>query len=134
MVKSRALLYPLEWAWLLLGFSTVTIAHRTAAEALSGTVDDTNLQRFGFVLIALTIILLHLNRVPRFRLNPISLFLLYVMFGTASSLWSTSFIASLGKSVELMAATLVVWVTMVGPDKETRLQRLITLTIAEACL
>jgi hypothetical protein len=55
-------------------------------EALSGTVDNTIFLRFSIVCIALTVVVLHLRRAPKFRLSPISLFLVCVMFGVASSL------------------------------------------------
>src|SRR6266851_4473643 len=131
---ARCLPNGLEAAWLLLGFATLSIEQRGAAEALSGSIDSTIFLRFAIVCIALTIVVLHLGRVPRFRLSPISLFLVYIMFGLASSLWSASFVASLGKSVELMAATLVVWITMAGAAREARLQRLVNWTLAEAGL
>jgi O-antigen ligase len=130
----RYLPYPLEWAWILLCIATLTFTSRPAAGALSGTIDNTIYLRFSFVLCALAIVAFHFKRVPKLRLNPISLFFAYVFFGVTSSLWSASFVASLGKSVELLAATLVVWVTMARPDRELRLRRLVYLTIAEAVL
>jgi O-antigen ligase len=127
----RYLPYPLEWAWLLLGLATVTIEQRPGTQALVEAIDSTIFLRFSIVCAALVIVVLHLRRVPRFRLSPISLFLIYVMFGVASSLWSASFIGSFGKSIELMAATLVVWITMARVDRESRLQRLIYWAAAE---
>jgi hypothetical protein len=38
-------------------------------------MDQANLERFGPVMAALTIVMLHFRRVPSFRLNPISVFL-----------------------------------------------------------
>jgi O-antigen ligase len=127
--SARFLPYPLEWAWLILFFSGLTFTYRTAAQALSGTIDDTNFRRFTFVVIALTIVVLHLKRVPRFRLNPISVFLVYTIIGVFSSLWSEGPIATLGKSMEMLAAVSVVWITMVMADAEARLRRLIYWTI-----
>ena len=126
--------YPLEWAWLLSGLVPLVQEERTPEQALSGAIDNTIYLRFSLVCIALVIVVLHLRRVPRFRLSPVSLFLIYVMFGLTSSLWSASFVVSLGKSMELMAATLVVWITMARADREFRLQRLVNWTLLGAGL
>lgn len=135
-MKSRArfLPYPLEWAWLLSCLSGLTFAQRTAAATLSGTIDDTNFQRFALVLIALAIVALQLKRVPRFRLNPVSVFLVYVIIGVCSSVWSAGPVATLGKSMELLAAVLVVWITMARADAEVRLRRLVYWVMAESVL
>lgn len=135
-MKTRAWFfpYPLEWAWLLLCLSSLSFAQRTAEQALSGAIDDTNFQRFGLVLAALTIVALHLKRVPRFRLNPISVFLVYIILGVCSSLWSAGPVATLGKSVEMLAAVLVVWITMARADAEARLRRLVYWTLIESVL
>lgn len=133
-VRTLSLPNALEWAWLFLALATLTFQDRDAEQALSGTVDATNFLRFCFDGIALTIVAFHLERVPRFRLSPISVFLAYVMVGVCSSLWSTSVVASLGKSMELMAAVLIVWITMARADAEARLQRLVNWTVVEVAL
>jgi O-antigen ligase len=124
----------LEAAWLFLGLGTMMYQDKNAQQALSGVLYTTDILRFGCVMIALTIVVLHLKRVPRFRVNPITIFLIYNILGVASSLWSTSFVNSLGKSVELLTATAVVWVTMARPDKNARLQRLVNWSIVETAL
>jgi O-antigen ligase len=126
--------YPLEWAWLILGLSSVSFVVRSSTQVLSGALDVTNLQRFGLVLIALTIIAPHLKQVPRFRLNPISLYLVYILFGVCSTLWSAGPLATFGKSIEMLAGVLVVWITMARVDAEARLRRLVYWTVIESML
>jgi O-antigen ligase len=130
----RCVPYPLEWAWMFLCWSSLSFAQRTATEALSGSIDATNFQRFGFVCIALIIVALQLKRVPRFRFNPISVFLVYVVLGVCSTLWSAGPVATMGKSMELLAAVLVVWITMARADAEARLRRLTYWVMAESVL
>lgn len=112
----------------------MNITERSAAQALSGSLGGAYLRQFGLVMLALTIVLPHFKRVPRFRLNPLSVFLIYVIFGVCSTLWSASPIATLGKSVELFTAVLIVLVTMARADREVRIQRLLYLTLLECAL
>jgi O-antigen ligase len=128
-ISTRPLPDGLEIAWLLLGCGTVAIEQRTAAQALSGTIDAANFVRFSFVCTALTIVLLHRPRIARLRINPITIFLAYMGFGLLSCLWSMSAVASLGKAMELTTAALIVWIAMAQADGERRLKRLIGFTI-----
>jgi O-antigen ligase len=123
----------LEIAWGLLMLASLTFEVRTAEQSLAGQLDTTYLLRFVYVCLALGIILFNLQRVPRFRASPVSIFLLYTMFCVLSSLWSIGRVATFGKAVELMAAALVVWITAATSDRIVRLQRLMTLTITIAC-
>lgn len=123
----------LEIAWGLLMLASLTFEVRTAEQSLGGQLDTTYLLRFVYVCLALGIVLFNLQRVPRFRASPVSIFLLYTLFCMLSSLWSIGLVATFGKAVELMAAALVVWITAATPDRIIRLQRLMTLTVAMAC-
>jgi hypothetical protein len=104
---------------------------KSAADALSGTLNAIDLLRFSLDIVALTIVVLHLVRIPRFRLNPTSVFLVYVLFGVSSTLWSAGPVNTLGKSTELLAAVLVVWITLARADAGFRLERLVDWTLVE---
>jgi O-antigen ligase len=120
-----------EWAWLLLCLSGLTFAQRTANESLSGTIGATDTTRLGLLSLALIIVTVQLKHLPRFALNPISVFLIYVTMAICSSVWSESPVNTLGKAAELLGAVVIVWMAMARSDGEVRLRRLAYWVIAE---
>ncbi|MFN0088686.1 MAG: O-antigen ligase family protein [Acidimicrobiales bacterium] len=119
----------LEVAWLALWAATISFAHRTANESLSGAIDTTHLQRIGFVAVAFLLVASTAGSLRRPRAEPLTLFLIYGVIALASVLWSASPVATAGKAAELLVAVLVVWQTARLADAPRLLLRLVDWTL-----
>jgi O-antigen ligase len=120
----------LELAWFFLLLGTLSFTDTTAAVALSGQLNTSNILRYACVVLALMLIAPELRAPIRFRFDPLWLFVAYTFVCISSTLWSFSPIVTLGKGVELAAATAtVVFAANRGPDGRA-LMRLFNLTFA----
>ncbi|MFQ5958074.1 MAG: O-antigen ligase family protein [Alphaproteobacteria bacterium] len=115
----------LELAWVLLWCATLSFTQRTAAESLYGGIDAVHLQRYVFDAAALAFTLMNAGRLRTLKWDPITFFLVYVLFGVVSTSWSVGPLATAAKSGELLIGVLIVSLTLVKRDPLTRLRRLI---------
>lgn len=120
----------LELAWFLLLLGTLSFTDASAAVALSGQLNASNILRYVCVVLALMLIAPELRSQIRISFNPLWLFAAYAAICVVSVLWSVSPVVTLGKAVELAAATAtVVFAANRSPDGRT-LIRLLNVTFA----
>jgi O-antigen ligase len=115
----------LEIAWLLIYAAGLSYSTDTMANELSPSLGISNLLRMCFVASSFLIIAINLSRgIPYPRFNAVWIFLIYICIGLISTFWSVSPIKTLGKSLEILAPTLIVLLCANKANALYRLRRL----------
>lgn len=95
----------LSIAWLLLLLATFSHGDSSDATASQSQLSAANFVRFSFIITALALLATELRNPIRLAINPLLLFAVYATVCVLSTLWSVSPLITLGKAVELSAAT-----------------------------
>jgi O-antigen ligase len=122
-------------AWVLLLLGSMSVAESTtAAASLSGQMSSANLIRYACLMLALACIAPDLRHRIGVRFNPIWLFAAYVVVCLLSTLWSISPVVTLGKAVELSAATATILFAANRVASERALSQLFELSFVMSVL
>jgi hypothetical protein len=126
----------LEIAWIILLLSTLSIGTLSATEAITGEVRQAQLLRGVAVLFVISLCVPNIKKAINGSGRSIylgygsALLFVYIAIACFSIAWTASFIVTAGKSLELVAALLVVSSIAAQPSPEKNLINLFKITIA----
>lgn len=103
---------PYHIVWFSLIAAAQSFSARTAEAVISGTMNSASLFRLTLVIFAISILMSQISRRMIIKIDTITIFMIYSFFCIISSIWSISFIPSLGKSAELFFGVLVLFIAL----------------------
>ena len=126
----------LEFAWLFVFIATMCVNTLTPDQVFSGGFGRAQLLRFGFLLLALLLVLPNIIRwirqeSPGLWVGGLSKwFVAYAAFTLVSIVWSAGKLATFGKAFEMCVGLIIVLAVAAQPDAERKLKNLFVITLS----